>query len=88
MYDVFNYAKRLRQMRRYLIDGVDQYKFVYECLEEAHKCGKTWFPVSDLSVKMRFKSIKDPITKINEYQREYDKILKVTPKFTIGMLFF
>lgn len=84
MYDVFNYAKRLRQMRRGLIDSVEQYKFVYECLEEAHKSGKTCFSVSDLAVKMRFKSIRDPLTKMNEYQREFEKILKVTPKFSIG----
>lgn len=84
LYDVFNYAKKLRSQRRNLIEGVDQYKFIYEVLEEAHKSGKTWFPVSELQVKMKFKSIKDPVTKINEYQREYDKILKVTPKFSIG----
>lgn len=65
-------------MRRGLIDSVDQYKFVYECLEEAHKSGKTSFPVSQLAVKMKFKSICDPVTKINEYQREFEKILKVT----------
>lgn len=84
MYDVFSYAKRLRQQRRGLIDGVEQYKFVYECLEEAFKSGKTWFPVSDLAIKMKWKSIRDQVTKINEYQREYEKILKVTPRFTIG----
>ena len=84
MYDVFSYAKKLRSQRSNLIEGVDQYKFIYECLEEAHKSGKSWFPVSELQVKMKFKSIRDPVTKINEYQREYEKILKVTPKFSIG----
>lgn len=84
MYDVFSFAKRLRQQRRGLIDGVEQYKFVYECLEEAFKSSKTWFPVSDLAIKMKWKSIRDQVTKINEYQREYEKILKVTPRFTTG----
>lgn len=47
-------------------------------------CGTSWFPVAELSQRLKQKSIKNPITKINEYQREYQQICKQTPRFTIG----
>lgn len=34
-------------------------------------CGNSWFPVSELSARLRAKSNKNPVTKQNEYQREY-----------------
>jgi len=46
-------------------------KFIYDCLEEFVICRKTWFPVSELSRMLKHKSMKDPHTKINEYQREF-----------------
>lgn len=58
----------------------DQYKFVYDTLEEHIICGKTWFPVSELSVRLKAKGVKDPATKMNEYQREYSQICKQTPR--------
>ncbi|XP_074598966.1 protein tyrosine phosphatase 36E [Brevipalpus obovatus] len=84
MFDVFGYAKKMRAARKGMIESVDQYKFIYECLEEAYLSGKTWFPVSDLSSQMKYKSLKDPLTGKNEYQREYEKILKMATRFTIG----
>ena len=62
----------------------EQYKFVYDTLEEFVVCGTSWFPVSELSQRLKQKSIKNPITKMNEYQREYQQICKQTPRFTIG----
>ncbi|KAH8035733.1 hypothetical protein HPB51_008100 [Rhipicephalus microplus] len=64
----------------------EAYKFVYETLEEAYVCGKTWFPVSELSEQLKFKSAKNPITKVNEYQKEYEvrKICKMSSKLSIG----
>lgn len=62
----------------------DQYKFVYDTLEEFVVCGTSWFPVSELSQRLKQKSVKNPITKVNEYQREYQQICKQTPRFTIG----
>lgn len=47
-------------------------------------CGTSWFPVAELSQRLKQKSVKNPITKINEYQREYQQICKQTPRFTIG----
>jgi len=47
---------------------------VYECLEEAYVSGVTWFPVSELSQQMKYKSVKNPITRQNEYQREFQVI--------------
>lgn len=49
----------------------DQLKFVYDTLEEFVICGKTWFPVSELSSLLKHKSMKDPNNKINEYQKEF-----------------
>lgn len=83
-FDVFGYLKKLRQSRKGLIETLDQYKFVYDTLEESVVCGNSWFPVSELSVRLKQKSIKNAVTKINEYQREYQQICKQTPRFTIG----
>ncbi|XP_055690657.1 receptor-type tyrosine-protein phosphatase kappa [Lutzomyia longipalpis] len=83
-FHVFGYLKKLRQSRKGLIENVDQYKFVYDTLEEYLCCGNSWFPVSKLSEKLKEKSIKNPVTKINEYQAEYDQICKQTPRFSIG----
>lgn len=62
----------------------EQYKFIYDTLEEFVVCGTSWFPVAELSQRLKQKSVKNPITKINEYQREYQQICKQTPRFTIG----
>lgn len=83
-YDVFGYTKKLRAARKGMVDTVEAYKFVYETLEEAYVCGKTWFPVSELSEQLKFKSAKNPITKVNEYQKEYEKICKMSSKLSIG----
>lgn len=63
---------------------MDQYKFVYDTLEEHIICGKTWFPVSELSERLKQKAKRDPVNKMNEYQKEYAQICKQTPRFTIG----
>lgn len=62
----------------------EQYKFIYDTLEEYVVCGNMWFPVAELSQRLKQKSVKNPITKVNEYQREYQQICKQTPRFTIG----
>ncbi|CAO1387004.1 unnamed protein product [Diamesa hyperborea] len=81
---VFGYLKKLRQSRKGLIENVEQYKFVYDTLEEFIVCGNSFFPVKELSQKLKLKSAKDPILKINEYQKEYAQICKQTPRFSIG----
>ncbi|XP_037044078.1 receptor-type tyrosine-protein phosphatase kappa isoform X2 [Bradysia coprophila] len=83
-FHVFGYLKKLRQSRKGLIENVDQYKFVYDTLEEHIVCGKTWFSVSELSERLKAKAAKDPVTKMNQYQKEYAQICKQTPRFTIG----
>ncbi|XP_046662944.1 receptor-type tyrosine-protein phosphatase kappa-like [Homalodisca vitripennis] len=83
-FDVFGYLKMLRQSRKGMIETLDQYKFVYDTLEEFVVCGVSWFPVKELSQRLKQKSMKDPVTKLNEYQREYQQICKQTPRFTIG----
>lgn len=83
-FDVFGYLKKLRQSRRGLVDNVDQYKFIYDTLEEFIICGNSWFPVNELSQRLKQKSLKNPISKMNEYQREYLLICKQTPRFSIG----
>ncbi|XP_050352250.1 receptor-type tyrosine-protein phosphatase kappa [Nymphalis io] len=83
-FDVFGYLKKLRQSRKGLIENEEQYKFVYDTLEEQVVCGVSWFPVSELSQRLKQKSQRDPVTKLNEYQKEYQQICKQTPRFTIG----
>lgn len=81
---VFGYLKKLRQSRKGLIENVEQYKFVYDTLEEYVVCGNSFFPVKELSQKLKQKSVKDAATKLNEYQKEYAQICKQTPRFSIG----
>ncbi|KAL1502113.1 hypothetical protein ABEB36_007306 [Hypothenemus hampei] len=83
-FDVFGYLKKLRQSRMGMVENVDQYKFIYDTLEEYVACGNSWFSVSELSQRLKQKSQKNTITKLNEYQREYMLICKQTPRFTIG----
>ncbi|GFS91251.1 receptor-type tyrosine-protein phosphatase kappa [Nephila pilipes] len=84
VYDVYGYTKSLRNARRGMIEDVTQYRFIYDALEEALISGQTWFPVSQISQRLKQKSQKNPITRQNEYQREYQKICKTSAKFTIG----
>lgn len=79
-FHVFGYLKKIRQSRKGLIENVDQYKFVYDTLEEHIVCGKTWFSVSELSERLKAKAAKDPVTKMNHYQQEYAQICKQTPR--------
>lgn len=81
---MFGYLKKLRQSRKGLIENVEQYKFVYDTLEEYVVCGNSFFPVKELSQKLKQKSVKDAGTKLNEYQKEYAQICKQTPRFSIG----
>ncbi|KAK7864317.1 hypothetical protein R5R35_009570 [Gryllus longicercus] len=83
-FDVYGYFKKLRQSRKGLIETMDQYKFVYDTLEEHVVCGNSWFPVKELSTRLKQKSMKSPMSKLNEYQKEYQQICKQTPRFTIG----
>ena len=45
--------------------------YIYDTLDEALMCGKTWFSVTEIAHKFKQKSQKNPITRVNEYQREY-----------------
>lgn len=83
-FEVFGYLKKLRQSRRGLVEAVEQYKFIYDTLEEHITCGNSWFEVHELSQRLKQKSQKSVTTKMNEYQREYMLICKQTPRFTIG----
>ncbi|XP_072156410.1 receptor-type tyrosine-protein phosphatase kappa isoform X2 [Bemisia tabaci] len=83
-FNIYGYLKMLRQSRKGMIETLDQYKFVYDTLEEYVVCGVSWFPVKELSQRLKQKSMKNPLTKLNDYQREYQQICKMTPRFTIG----
>lgn len=65
----FEFPFNSLENKHYIIQ--EHYKFIYETLEEASICGSTWFPVNALSQQLKFKSMKHPITRMNEYQREY-----------------
>ena len=58
-------------LKSFMFIQQDQYKFVYDTLEEFVVCGTSWFPVKELSQRLKQKSMKNVITKMNEYQREY-----------------
>lgn len=87
-FDIYGYTRKMRSARRGMIESATQYKFVYETLQEARLTGVTWFPVSQLAEMIRKKSQSYSTTKgsarINEYQREYEKIVKMTKNYSIG----
>ncbi|ROT66726.1 hypothetical protein C7M84_015219 [Penaeus vannamei] len=82
-FDLYGYLKKMRQARRGLIETVDQYRFVFDALEEFLLCGYSFFPVSELSQRLKHKSMKVLGNK-SEYQVEFEQICKMTPRFTIG----
>ena len=51
----------------------EQFKFVYDTLEEYVVCGTSFFYVQELSERVKAKSLKDKQTKKhpNEYEKEY-----------------
>ncbi|XP_069193407.1 receptor-type tyrosine-protein phosphatase kappa isoform X3 [Procambarus clarkii] len=81
--DIYGYVKKMKQARLGLIETVDQYRFVYDALEEFLLCGYSFFPVNELSQRLKHKSMKVNGNK-SEYQIEFEKICKMTPRFTIG----
>lgn len=83
MFDVYGFCKKLRNARRGLIETVDQYKFIYDVLEEFLNCGYSFFPVTQLSERLKQKSMKVDGQK-TEYQIEFEKVCKGTTRFTIG----
>ncbi|CAL4064438.1 unnamed protein product [Meganyctiphanes norvegica] len=83
LFDVYGYVKKLRNARRGLIESVDQYKFIYDVLEEFLNCGYSFFPVTMLSERLKQKSMKVDGQK-TEYQIEFEKVCKGTTRFTIG----
>lgn len=59
------------QMRTDVLRLQEQYGFVYDVLEEAYVCGKTYFPASELAQQIKQKSHKNVLFQQNEYQLEY-----------------
>jgi hypothetical protein len=84
MFDLFGYFQRMRKARKSLIETIEQYKFVYDTLEEYALSGNSHFPVKEISARIKQKSLKNPFTKLNDYQHEFAIICKQTPKFSIG----
>lgn len=82
--DVYGYLQKMRRARQQLMETLDQYKFVYDTLEEYAICGSTYFPVGEISMRIKQKSVKNPFTKLNDYQHEYSIICKQATKFSIG----
>ena len=86
--DIFNYSKALRKARVSMIENLEQYKFIYETIEESHICGKTWFHVSDIGQQMKQKSIKNRETGRNEFSNEFNVCLLMAIVRTVLMILF
>jgi len=84
VFDVYGYLKKMRGLRRGLVETLDQYKFIYDTLEEYCRGIDSRFPVSDLANKIKEKTVKDQKLKKNAYALEYTLICNQTPRFTIG----
>merc|ERR1711872_748302 len=66
------------------VETQEQYKFIYDTLEEYCRGIDSRFPVSDLANKIKEKTLKDKKIKKNAYASEYALICNQTPRFTIG----
>ncbi|OQR75318.1 receptor-type tyrosine-protein phosphatase kappa-like [Tropilaelaps mercedesae] len=84
VYDVLAYTRLLRSARKGMVESMEQYLYIYDTLDEAFMCGKTWFSVTEIAHKFKQKSQKNPITRVNDYQREYAKISKMSTRLSIG----
>jgi len=84
MFDLFGYFQKMRKARKLLIETIEQYKFVYDTLEEYALSGNSHFPVREISARIKQKSMKNPFSKLNDYQHEFAQICRQTPKFSIG----
>jgi len=84
VFDVYGYLKKMRGLRRGLVETQEQYKFIYDTLEEYCRGIDSRFPVSDLANKIKEKTLKDKKIKKNAYASEYALICNQTPRFTIG----
>ncbi|CAG0914746.1 unnamed protein product, partial [Notodromas monacha] len=81
---IYPYLKKMKMARKGLVESMDQYKFIYDALEESVICKKTWFPVCELSQRLKTMSMRDPRSKMNEYQEQFLRISKLAAKFSIG----
>jgi len=84
VFDVYGYLKKMRGLRRGLVETLEQYKFIYDTLEEYCRGIDSRFPVSELANKIKEKTVKDKKAKKNVYAIEYSLICNQTPRFTIG----
>jgi len=84
VFDVYGYLKKMRGLRRGLVETLEQYKFIYDTLEEYCRGIDSRFPVSELANKIKQKTLKDKKIKKNAYASEYLLICNQTPRFTIG----
>jgi len=71
VFDVYGYLKKMRGLRRGLVETQEQYKFIYDTLEEYCRGIDSRFPVSDLANKIKEKTLKDKKIKKNAYASEY-----------------
>jgi len=84
VFDVYGFLTKMRQQRRGLVETLNQYKFVFDTLLEYCRGIDSRFPVAELANKIKDNGVKDPKTKKNIYQQEFELISHQTPRFTIG----
>uniref|UniRef100_A0A0K2SYQ5 Receptor-type tyrosine-protein phosphatase kappa n=3 Tax=Lepeophtheirus salmonis TaxID=72036 RepID=A0A0K2SYQ5_LEPSM len=87
VFDVFGYLRKMRQQRPGLVETLEQFKFVYDTLEEFIVCGYTYFPVKEISATLKQKSDRSKQKRVKSssvYEKEYTLICNQTPRFTIG----
>merc|ERR1712223_949089 len=82
VFDVYGYLTKMRQQRRGLVETLEQLKFIYDTLEESVVCGYTFFPVKDISLHLKQKSVRPTGggRKSNQYEKEYGLISHQTPR--------
>ncbi|VDK21811.1 unnamed protein product [Anisakis simplex] len=83
--DVFEYAKTMVNSRPHLVDSVDQYQFIYDCLAEAVLCNVE--PIAMWQLKERssmYKAKRD--RQLMEAQDAYENklLMMLTPTLRIG----
>ncbi|OQV13242.1 Receptor-type tyrosine-protein phosphatase kappa [Hypsibius exemplaris] len=83
--DIYGYVKLLRQMRPYMVENKQQYRFLYEAVLEKYLTGETVIPVLELAARMKVLSGKTADKKSNHFHEEFKLIEKLTKQLTTGV---
>ncbi|XP_013394760.1 receptor-type tyrosine-protein phosphatase epsilon isoform X4 [Lingula anatina] len=82
--DIFNSVVYLRNSRPWMVQNLEQYKFIYETVVIYLQCKVTVISATELPAVVQKLAVKDEHTKLNGFEREFKTMQNVVPKLTVG----